>query len=148
MYLLPSTSTSVAPDARAMKSGEPPTDLNARTGLSTPPGSSCCAREKSFCDRVVFMETTFYLYGSLGSRPGSARSSDESALPDASPPISTRVDALDPRRPAINPSRLVPDPRRLLSDPCSTVSTLDKNTLLGCRTKETRTSERRCSRVV
>src|SRR5215831_4350747 len=58
MYLLPSISTSVAPEARAMKSGEPPTDLNARTGLSTPPGSSCCAREKSFCDRVVFMETT------------------------------------------------------------------------------------------
>src|SRR5256885_9221868 len=58
MYLLPSTSTSVAPDARVMNSGDPPTDLNARTGLSTPPGRSCCARKKSFCDRVVFMETT------------------------------------------------------------------------------------------
>src|SRR5215813_6617749 len=56
MYFLPSTSTSVAPEARAMKRGEPPTDLNARTGLSTPPGSNCCAREKSFCDRVVFMD--------------------------------------------------------------------------------------------
>jgi hypothetical protein len=32
--------------------------LKARTGLSTPPGSSCCAREKSRSDRVVFMETT------------------------------------------------------------------------------------------
>src|SRR4051812_8498688 len=58
MYLLPSTSTSVAPDARAMKSGDPPTDLNARTGLSTPPGSRYCARAKSRCDRVVFIETT------------------------------------------------------------------------------------------
>src|SRR4051812_46269448 len=55
MYLLPSTSTSVAPEARLMNSGDSPTDLNARTGLSTPPGSSCCARAKSFCDAVVFM---------------------------------------------------------------------------------------------
>src|SRR5215831_18552067 len=55
MYLLPSTSTIVAPDAFLMKSGDPPTDLNARTGLSTPPGSSCCAREKSLSDRFVFI---------------------------------------------------------------------------------------------
>src|SRR5499427_9150827 len=60
MNLLPSISTSVEPDARLMNSGDPPTDLNARTGLSTPPGSSCCAREKSLSERVVFMETTFY----------------------------------------------------------------------------------------
>src|SRR5258708_1190051 len=53
MYLLPSTSTSVEPEARAMKSGDPPTDLNARTGLSTPPGSSCVARAKSFLDLSV-----------------------------------------------------------------------------------------------
>src|SRR6185312_8059109 len=50
MYLLPSMSTSVAPDARLMKTGEPPTDVKARTGLSTPPGSSCCARANSFFD--------------------------------------------------------------------------------------------------
>ena len=31
-----------------MKSGEPPTALNARTGLSTPPGRICCgAREET-----------------------------------------------------------------------------------------------------
>src|SRR3954471_6791072 len=53
MYLLPSTSTSVAPAARLMNSGDPPTDLNARTGLSTPPGSSCVARAKSFFDLSV-----------------------------------------------------------------------------------------------
>src|SRR5580765_840480 len=53
MYSLPSTSISVAPDARSMNRGEPPTDLNARTGLSTPPGSSCVARANSFCDLVV-----------------------------------------------------------------------------------------------
>ena len=35
-----------APNARLTKSGDPPTDLNARTGLSTPPGRSCCARAK------------------------------------------------------------------------------------------------------
>ena len=39
-----------------MNSGVAPTDLNARTGLSTPPGSSVCARAKSRSDRVVFME--------------------------------------------------------------------------------------------
>jgi hypothetical protein len=35
-----------APDARRMKSGDPPTAEKARTGLSTPPGSTDCAREK------------------------------------------------------------------------------------------------------
>src|SRR5262249_24572892 len=68
MYLLPSRSTSVAPEARAMNRGEPPTDLNARTGLSTPPGNSCCVREKTFCDRVVFMERTFYSSDSQSTR--------------------------------------------------------------------------------
>src|SRR6266545_1568300 len=46
MNRLPSTSSSVAPQARRTKSGEPPTDWNARTGLSTPPGSTCRARSK------------------------------------------------------------------------------------------------------
>ena len=36
-----------------MKIGDAPTDLNARTGLSTPPGSSSTARAKSLDDRVV-----------------------------------------------------------------------------------------------
>src|SRR4051794_40703279 len=67
MYLLPSTSTSVAPEPRLMKIGDPPTDLNARTGLSTPPGRSCCARAKRRCDRVVFMETTL-CHRSVGRR--------------------------------------------------------------------------------
>ena len=42
-----------APDARRMKSGVAPTDLNARTGLSTPPGRIFVARVNSFCDRDV-----------------------------------------------------------------------------------------------
>ena len=36
-----------------MKSGEPPTALKARTGLSTPPGRICSARAKSVRDREV-----------------------------------------------------------------------------------------------
>jgi hypothetical protein len=36
-----------------MKSGVPPTDLKARTGLSTPPGSTSTARAKSRWDFVV-----------------------------------------------------------------------------------------------
>jgi hypothetical protein len=38
-----------------MKSGDEPTDLKARTGLSTPPGRICCAREKRRADFVVRM---------------------------------------------------------------------------------------------
>jgi hypothetical protein len=40
-----------APLARAMKSGVPPTDLNARTGLSTPPGRMRDAAAKSRSER-------------------------------------------------------------------------------------------------
>ena len=36
-----------------MKRGVPPTDLNARTGLSTPPGRIATACSKSFRDFVV-----------------------------------------------------------------------------------------------
>jgi hypothetical protein len=43
----------VAPDARRMNSGVAPTALNARTGLSTPPGRILCARVKSLEDLVV-----------------------------------------------------------------------------------------------
>src|SRR5690349_5221036 len=38
MYLWPSASSRCAPAARLMNNGDAPTDLNARTGLSTPPG--------------------------------------------------------------------------------------------------------------
>src|SRR4051794_31553658 len=55
MNVFPSTSVSRAPAARAMNSGEPPTDLKARTGLSTPPGMSCWARANRRLDFVTFM---------------------------------------------------------------------------------------------
>src|SRR5260221_525398 len=55
MKRLPSTSSMYAPDARRMKSGASPTALNARTGLSTPPGSTACARAKNIEDRLVFV---------------------------------------------------------------------------------------------
>jgi hypothetical protein len=45
-----------APDALRMKSGVPPTALNARTGLSTPPGRICWARAKSFADLGLAIE--------------------------------------------------------------------------------------------
>src|SRR4051794_19564679 len=55
MNTLPSTSSRRAPYARLMKSGAAPTDLNARTGLSTPPGRMPTARLKRRADLVVFM---------------------------------------------------------------------------------------------
>src|SRR4029450_3471852 len=45
-----------APRPRSMNSGDAPTDLKARTGLSTPPGRMSTARAKSFDERVVFIE--------------------------------------------------------------------------------------------
>jgi hypothetical protein len=53
MNVLPSMSWIFDPDARRMKSGDPPTALNARTGLSTPPGRIRKAREKRREERVV-----------------------------------------------------------------------------------------------
>jgi hypothetical protein len=44
MYVRPSTSVIVAPSARAMNLGVPPTPLNALTGELTPPGISSMAR--------------------------------------------------------------------------------------------------------
>src|SRR6267154_5944754 len=55
MNVLPSTSVRREPDARAMNSGDAPTDLNARTGLSTPPGMSFWARSKRLRDFAVRM---------------------------------------------------------------------------------------------
>src|SRR5229473_1287170 len=53
MNSLPSTSRSRAPDARWMNRGDPPTALNALTGLSTPPGRTRTARENRRDDFVV-----------------------------------------------------------------------------------------------
>src|SRR5215831_1029492 len=57
MKTLPSASSIREPDARRMNSGEAPTDLNARTGLSTPPGRIACARAKRRVERVCFMDS-------------------------------------------------------------------------------------------
>src|SRR5712692_5504852 len=46
MYSFPSASIRRAPSARSMTSGSPPTARNARTGLFTPPTSTCCAWRK------------------------------------------------------------------------------------------------------
>src|SRR5687768_12438624 len=66
MYLLPSTSVSVAPWARSTKNGVPPTAWNARTGLSTPPGRICEAWANSCCDFGV-------LYAGIGDSAPAAR---------------------------------------------------------------------------
>src|SRR3954451_2044729 len=55
MNVLPSTSSMREPDARRMKSGAAPTDVNARTGLSTPPGRIAWARANMRAERAVFM---------------------------------------------------------------------------------------------
>src|SRR5712692_3810100 len=46
MYSRPSTDVIVAPCALRKKTGVPPTPLNARTGLCTPPGEIRTARSK------------------------------------------------------------------------------------------------------
>src|SRR5512132_2309743 len=43
MYSLLSASHMWEPSPRTIKGGSPPTDLNARTGESTPPGMNCSA---------------------------------------------------------------------------------------------------------
>src|SRR5579864_1004833 len=50
MYSLPSASQMREPLPRTMYGGSPPTDLNARTGESTPPGITREARACSSCD--------------------------------------------------------------------------------------------------
>src|SRR5262245_29252766 len=55
MNVRPSTSVSRAPCARLMNSGSAPTDRNARTGLSTPPGSRRTAFANSVFDRGARM---------------------------------------------------------------------------------------------
>src|SRR6266571_4826173 len=51
MYSRPSTEVIVAPCALRKKTGVPPTPLNARTGLCTPPGVMRVARSKYFRER-------------------------------------------------------------------------------------------------
>src|SRR3981081_8802 len=53
MNVLPSTSSSRDPQARRMNSGDAPTALNARTGLSTPPGRIFEARANSDREREI-----------------------------------------------------------------------------------------------
>src|SRR5687768_10617824 len=50
MYVLPSTSLTVAPSPSRMNTGVPPTALNARTGELTPPGMRWRARSKAACE--------------------------------------------------------------------------------------------------
>src|SRR2546429_2595082 len=52
-YVLPSTSVSREPSARATKKGVPPTARNARTGEFTPPGNTAFARSKSSSERLT-----------------------------------------------------------------------------------------------
>src|ERR1043166_7272934 len=52
MYSLPSASQMRGPLPRRMYGGSPPTDLNARTGESTPPGITRHARAWSSFDFV------------------------------------------------------------------------------------------------
>src|SRR5579864_1256167 len=52
MYSLPSASHMREPLPRTIYGGSPPTDLNARTGESTPPGITREARAWSSCDLI------------------------------------------------------------------------------------------------
>ena len=52
--MLLSASVTVAPCARVMNNGCPPTDRNARTGLFTPPGIYFCARANNVFDVALF----------------------------------------------------------------------------------------------
>src|SRR5712691_11485117 len=77
MKVLPSTSTSRAPYARLMKRGDPPTDLKARTGLSTPPGRIRCARANRRRDRSTRMDVKGRT-GRKGSSPPALGSCERS----------------------------------------------------------------------
>ena len=54
MYSLPSTSQTLLPDARARKSGSPPTAPQERAGLFTPPGIIRRAVSYSWVERSRF----------------------------------------------------------------------------------------------
>src|SRR5512134_1072447 len=58
MKVFPSTSRTVAPFARSMNSGVPPTDRKARTGEFTPPGIRVFASANSLLEVFVFSGDT------------------------------------------------------------------------------------------
>src|SRR5512139_3257508 len=58
MKVFPSTSRTVAPFARSMNSGVPPTERKARTGEFTPPGISVFASANSLLEVFVFSGAT------------------------------------------------------------------------------------------
>src|SRR3990172_4846520 len=47
------------PEPLSIKMGCPPTALNARTGLFTPPGINCCAAWNNSMDLSLFMASPF-----------------------------------------------------------------------------------------
>src|SRR5438552_9462403 len=70
MYSRPSTEVIVAPCALRKKTGVPPTLLNARTGLCTPPGvmrsaRSKYSRERSCESKAVCSEAILFYDNSL-----------------------------------------------------------------------------------
>src|SRR5256884_196438 len=95
-YVLPSTSVSREPAARATKKGVPPTARNARTGEFTPPGSTAFARSKSSSERVT-----------SGRPPGSRSPRSPSVAPARSfqprPSRPARRTWHRPRRPPATP---------------------------------------------
>src|SRR5512139_2070658 len=58
MKVFPSTARTVAPFARSMNSGVPPTERKARTGEFTPPGISVFASANSLLEVFVFSGAT------------------------------------------------------------------------------------------
>src|SRR5437868_15454306 len=96
MKLFPSTSSMREPAARVMNNGAAPTDLNARTGLSTPPGIIACARVKRRAERDVVVANREWLTAhggwsilhpprSLSHRPRPSASSQQPSAPDTPP---------------------------------------------------------------
>src|SRR5580693_1604405 len=63
MKSLPSASKTCAPAARTMCGGTPGTARYARTGLSTPPGSTRSARSRSARALLSFMALSLLLHG-------------------------------------------------------------------------------------
>src|SRR5271170_708992 len=92
MYVVPSTSVTVAPEPLATVYGTPPTDAKDRTGESTPPGSTAEAR----LNHASFVSAT----QGLGDLGGEVRDDD------VSPRATDRRQVLERDRPAIDPATL------------------------------------------
>src|SRR6266566_2005509 len=73
MYRLPSTSTRKQPSACLMKTGVPPTPLNARTGEETPPGISFTALANAAAELAVRRSTLGMVYAWNVSRRGARK---------------------------------------------------------------------------